>query len=130
MEEIVLIAGALVAAYFLMQPKAPACSSQTQQQHAQGFDGGPTMKPPAFGVASNANLHTCIPVQSVVPLVTPSIADSTVGGVDLFAASGGTTPTAAGGDRLINTFVGSDGVTQYSYMRANGNTYTTTVKNP
>lgn len=128
--EILFIIGAVAAAFILMRPSAPPRSMQTQQQHAQGFDGGPTMKPPAFGVASDPNLHTSVPAQSTVPLVVPSFSDSTVGGVDLFLASGGIAPTATGGDKLLSSFVGTDGVTQYTYQRLNGNTYTTTVKNP
>jgi hypothetical protein len=87
---------------------------------------------PQFGVATcGPALHTCRPSVSTVPVVaSPSVADSTVNGVDQFAASGGITPTAAGGDVLFNSFVGTDSVTQYQYRRPNGDTYTTTVKNP
>lgn len=127
--ELVLIAGALVAAYLFMRSSAPAAvlpPSPVAQNIVRSI---PVMQPPAFGVAMESNVHTCTPSQSTVPLVAPSIADSTVGGVDLFAASGGITPDAAG-DVLIGSFTGTDGVVQYQYRRPNGDTYTTTVKNP
>lgn len=86
----------------------------------------PMIAAPTFGVAHcGPDLHTCQPQISSVPVT----ADSIVNGVDLFKASGGITPTAAGGDVLFNSFTGSDGVVQYQYRRPNGDTYTTTTKN-
>lgn len=127
--ELVLIAGALVAAYLFMRSSAPAVLASPPSPAEQNIIRSiPMMKPPVFGVATEDNIHTCTPSQSTIPLVTPSIADSTVGGVDLFAASGGMTPTA--GDVLIGSFTGTDGVVQYQYRRSDGDTYTTTVKNP
>lgn len=83
--------------------------------------------------------HQCCHTPTVHPM-TPAfvptlgnpalnVYDSVVNGVDAFQASGGITPDASG-DKLLSSFTGTDGIVQYEYQRPNGNTYTTTIKNP
>lgn len=86
---------------------------------------------------------TVVPMQTIAPgIMIPR--DSTDGivsngpptpvidyspGISATAKAEGIAPTIGGGDTLLNSFVGTDGVTQYIYQRPNGDTYTTTIKN-